>query len=105
MITVEFFGRSPIYGFRISGHSGFGEEGADIICASVSSAAYMAANTVTDVIGCAPALQVDDGDMYLRLPTEDEAQRCRVILDGLRLHLSSLGEQYPAYIKVTYSEV
>ncbi|WP_442974828.1 ribosomal-processing cysteine protease Prp, partial [Ruminococcus sp.] len=36
-----------IRGFEISGHSDYSEHGSDIICAAVSSAAYMAANTVT----------------------------------------------------------
>ena len=40
-------------GFEISGHSS--KDGADevgkIVCAAVSSAAYLAANTVTDIIG------------------------------------------------------
>ena len=105
MITVRFFGTEPIGGFRITGHSDANPEGPEVICAGVSSAAYMTANTITEVIGVSPELSVDDGDMLLKLKTEHEALRCQEILQGLRLHLSSLAEQYPKYIKVTYSEV
>ena len=105
MIKVRFFGTDPLYGFHITGHSDMNPEGPEIICAAVSSAAYMAANTVTDVIGLTPELHASDGDMYLKLQTESEALRCRDILDGIRLHLSSLSEQYPKYIKLTFSEV
>ena len=105
MITVRFFGRSPIYGFHITGHSDINPEGPEILCSAVSSAAYMAANTVTEIIGLEPELYVDDGDMYLKLKTEIEAERCRDIFDGMRLHLSSIEEQYKDYIKLTYSEV
>ncbi len=105
MITVRFFGTEPIGGFRITGHSDANPGGPEIICAGVSSAAYMTANTITEVIGLLPELSVDDGDMLLKLKTEREALRCQEILQGLRLHLSSLAEQYPKYIKVTYSEV
>ena len=105
MITVRFFGTELLYGFRISGHSDMNPEGPEILCAAVSSAAYMTANTVTDVIGLHPELDVKDGDMYLKLQTESEAEKCRDLFNGLQLHLSSLSEQYPKYLKVTYSEV
>ena len=105
MITVRFFGKSPIYGFHITGHSDINPDGPEILCAAVSSAAYMVANTVTEIIGLEPELRVDDGDMYLKLKTEIEAERCRDIFDGMRLHLSSIEEQYKDYIKLTYSEV
>lgn len=105
MIKVEFFGDKLIYGFHITGHSDANPEGPEVICAGVSSAAYMTANLITEVIGLSPELFAEDGDMLLKLKTEQEAKRCEDILQGLRLHLSSLGEQYPKYIKLTYSEV
>ena len=105
MIKVVFFGDKPIYGFHITGHSDENPGGPEVICAGVSGAAYMTANTITDVIGLEPDLSVGDGDMYLKLLTEKEAIRCEDILQGMRLHLCSLAEQYPKYIKVSYSEV
>ncbi|MFR2561614.1 MAG: ribosomal-processing cysteine protease Prp [Anaeromassilibacillus sp.] len=55
-------------GFRISGHSGSGEEGNDIICAAVSSAAYMTANTVTEIIGVEAQVAAEEGYMLVRIP-------------------------------------
>lgn len=105
MITVTFFGAEPICGFHITGHSDINPGGPEILCAAVSSAAYMTANTVTDVIGLSPELDVKDGDMVLKLQTESEAAQCRDLFNGLKLHLSSLAQQYPKYLKVTNSEV
>lgn len=105
MIKVEFFGKKPVYGYHITGHSDAAPDGPEVICAGVSSAAYMTANLITEVIGLNPKLKAVEGDMYLKLQTEQEAARCDDILQGLRLHLSSLAEQYPKYIKVSYSEV
>ena len=105
MITVRFFGKKPIYGFHITGHSDANPDGPEVICAGVSSAAYMTANLITEVIGLSPELSAEEGDMLLKLKTEQEAIRCEDILQGLRLHLSSLAEQYPKYIKLSYSEV
>ena len=105
MIKVEFFGTELIYGFHIMGHSDMNPEGPEILCAAVSSAAYMTANAVTDVLWLKPVLLNKDGDMYLKVKTESEAEQCRVLFEGLRLHLSSLSEQYPKYLKVKNSEV
>ena len=105
MIKVRFFGTEPVYGFHITGHSDMNPGGPEILCAAVSSAAYMTANTVTDVIGIEPDLQVNDGDMYLKVKAEQEAERCRDLFDGLRLHLSEITQDYPKYLKVINSEV
>ena len=105
MIKVEFFGSDPIYGYHIMGHSDMNPEGPEILCAAVSSAAYMTANTVTDVIGLKPILLNKDGNMYLKVKTEQEAKTCRVLFDGLRLHLSEIAQDYPKYLKVINSEV
>lgn len=102
MIKVKFYlSDSFISGFEISGHSGSADAGEDIICASVSSAVYMTANTVTDVLFLEPDIQVEDGFMSLRLT--DKSSDAQTILKGLRLHLESLAGDYPKNIKVTTS--
>ncbi|MBQ3330552.1 MAG: ribosomal-processing cysteine protease Prp [Ruminococcus sp.] len=105
MIKVAFFGTDLLYGFHIKGHSDMNPEGPEVLCASVSSAAYMTANTVTDVIGLKPVMLIKDGNLYLKVKTESEAQQCRVLFDGLQLHLREIAKQYPKYLKVTNSEV
>ena len=106
MIRAEFFTarNGSLTGFHITGHSGYAESGKDIICAFVSSGAYMAANTITDVIMAKAEAVVKDGDMLLRV-NESDTKRCRDVLEGLRLHLQSLQEQYPEYLKVLFTEV
>ncbi len=105
MIRAEFFAADNLLsGFHISGHSGYAEQGSDIICAFVSSAAYMAANTITDIIGADAQTDVSDGDMKVMVG-KSGAVRCRDILEGLKLHLLNTEEQYPNYLKVTITEV
>ncbi len=105
MIRAEFFAEKGLLrGYHISGHSGFAEEGRDIICAFVSSAAYMTANTITDVMGVNADARVSDGDMLVML-VPDDAERCKDILEGLRLHLQSTEEQYPEFLNVMITEV
>ena len=104
MIKVRFLiGNNQLHGFEIRGHANFAESGKDVVCASVSSAAYMAANTITDVI-CANADAVaGDGTMRLTLNQPDE--QAQAVLKGLELHLTELSKQYPENIKIIYGGV
>ncbi len=58
-----------ITGFHITGHSSRSsrDEEGRIVCSAVSSAAYLVANTVTDVIGASADAAADDGDMHLEI--------------------------------------
>lgn len=100
MIRVNFFtSGKDIVGFEISGHSGSAEAGSDIICSAVSSAAYMAANTITEIVKCKAEADISDGYMsfYVRSDLSDAQQ----ILEGLKFHLEALAADYPDNIKVT----
>ena len=104
MIKVKFLiGDRQLKGFEISGHAMFAESGKDIICAAVSSAAYMAANTITDVIGAKADAAAQDGAMSVTLNQPDE--RAETVLKGLELHLTELSKQYPDNIKIIYGGV
>ena len=104
MIRVRFLiGNNRLTGFEISGHAFFAENGRDVVCASVSSAALMAANTVTDVICANAEAKADDGKMSLMLRESNE--QCDAVLKGLELHLTELSKQYPQNIKVIYGGV
>ena len=105
MIRAEILtAGSALAGFRITGHSDFGEEGSDIVCAAVSSAAYMAVNTITDVLHADAQIEVEDGNMLLLLEKKAYSS-CQTLLEGLKLHLQGLEEQYPDDIHVFYLEV
>ena len=105
MIQAVFTVESKIItGYEISGHSDFSAQGSDIVCAAVSSAAYMTANTVTDVLGLKCDITVNDGFMKLSL-SNAEAQAAQVVLNGLLLHLNALCEEYPDFIDLKISEV
>ena len=100
MTEVIFFTEGDlITGFSLNGHTGFAEEGSDIVCASVSSAAYMAANTITDVLCLNAKIEVDDGYMYLMLNSKDSLE-AQTILKGFRNHITQLCSEYGKYIKV-----
>ena len=98
-----YFDENVPYGFLISGHSGFAESGEDIVCASVSSVAYMVANTITEILKVNAKIEVNDGIMKL-IVNKEQRHITKDILLGLKLHLEGLEEQYPEFIE-TLTEV
>ncbi len=100
MTTAKFlFSGDTVVSFELSGHSGAGEVGTDIVCSAVSSAVYMAANTIIEILKLNPKTVVRDG--YLKLEMSlDDAHKSKVITDGLCLHLSELQGQYPNNLKL-----
>ncbi len=104
MTTVEFFHQNGrITGFCAAGHSGYGEEGADIVCAAVSTAVKMAQATICDVLGNRVKTKVDEANVRitLTLPAAcQEEDAVQAVLTGMMLTLSDLQEQYPEYIEV-----
>ena len=100
MTTAKFlFSDEVVVSFELSGHSGAGEEGTDIVCSAVSSAAYMAANTIIEIMKLNPETVVRDGYLKLEMTLED-ARKSKVITDGLYLHLGELQNQYPNNLKL-----
>ena len=104
MTRCEFFTEGDrITGFSVSGHSGYAEAGADIVCAAISAVVTMAEATINDVCGAKAKVRVKDADarITLTLPTScDEEETVQAVLSGLLLTLVNLREQYPDYIEV-----
>ena len=101
MTSVKFLADGKnLYGFEISGHSSFNcdDETGKIVCSAVSSAAYMTANTITEIIGDSADVKVDDALMYFKVNSPSDATV--KVLKGLRLHLLELSGQYSSNIKI-----
>ena len=104
MIRVRFMTADGLLsGFSVTGHAGAGAYGQDIVCAAVSSATYMTANTVTDIL-CQPAdIVVDDG--YFTLQVTGDIPACQAVLAGFRLHIEAMQHEYPKRIQLMNTEV
>ncbi len=101
MITARFFyEEDDITGFEVRGHAtaDAGDETGMIICSAVSSAAYMTANTLTEVVGADAEVEADDGFLRLRLTSRVEASQA--VLEGFWLHMQQLAEEYKGRIKL-----
>ena len=99
--TVE----DRIIGFDAQGHSGYGEQGEDIVCAAVTSAVRLVEATVNDGMGLCAAVKVNERDasISLRLPgglAQTAESTCQNLLTGLMVYLAQLHDEYPEHIEV-----
>ena len=104
MTRCEFFTQEDrITGFSVSGHSGYAEAGADIVCAAVSAVVTMAEATINDVCGAKAKVRVKEQDarITLTLPTScEEEESIQAVLAGMLITLCSMRDDYPDYIEV-----
>ena len=104
MTKCEFFTEEDrITGFSVSGHSGYAEAGADIVCAAISAIVTMAEATINEVCGAKAKVRVKEADarITLTLPAScDDEESVQAVLAGMLLTLCNLRDQYPDYIEV-----
>ena len=101
MTEIKFYAdKSRLYGFLVSGHSSTDcdDEVGKIVCAAVSSAAYMAANTIIEIIGDEVDAEVSEAKMLIKV--KNPSDKAVAVLEGLRLHLSELSNQYGNNIRL-----
>ena len=111
MTKVVFFRNDGIfYGFREQGHTGYGDEGYDILCAALSSMSMLIINSVNVVFAGELDYTVDEGATEIMvqsksaLPEFEEDERKRYAISGLfmsyYIQLNDLMEEYYDYLQV-----
>ena len=99
MTTVTFrMEGDRITGFDSKGHSGYAEEGADIVCAAITSAIRLVEATINDVLGLAASVKVreEDASISLRLPgslSPTAESTCQTLMTGLMVYFAQLHQQ------------
>ena len=111
-MTKVVFYRSggQFYGFRETGHTGYGDEGYDILCAALSSMTMLLINSINVVFAGELDYTVDEGATEIMvqsksaLPEFEEDERKRYAISGLfmsyYIQLNDLMEEYYDYLQV-----
>ena len=84
-------------GVTVTGHSGFAPEGEDIVCAAVSSAAILFANTLLQKCGEAEVIS-DDGFLSVYVPRGLAVDQ--TAFEVFYSHLRSVAVQYPENLRI-----
>lgn len=94
--------------YTVSGHTGYKDQGEDIVCAAISALSMNALNGLTDVAKIQVGYEVRDGYLECILPAElsaEERKSANVLLDSLVLSFENLEKQYGKYITIIELEV
>ena len=88
----------------ITGHAGSGEYGFDVICASVSMLAFNFVNSVEEMTGHEPALELVDDGGYLKVSkpsgfTEQQEQVWQTLFQSIVIGFENLAENSPEYVR------
>ena len=106
MTTITFHTEgSRIIGFDSRGHSGYAQEGEDIVCAAITSTVRLVECTINDVLGLGAHVKVNENTatISLRLPaglSQGIESTCQTVLTGMMVYLSELHDEYPDFIEV-----
>lgn len=87
-------------GFDIVGHTGYAEQGKDIVCAGLSLLATACANALESAAGAHPTVRQGDGELHLTLQADDVTHDTQLVLQVLRQGVCDLAEQYPEHIRL-----
>lgn len=105
MTKVVFFRREGrLIGFEAKGHSGFAEEGSDIVCAAVSAVTQTLAIQAENVLEMKEAVFVDENKAILRVTGENN-EAWESALTAAEMFLCELSRQYPRHLTTRITEV
>lgn len=112
MIKANFYrNNNKIYGFEITGHAGFAEEGEDIVCSAVTVLVINTINAIESFTDCHIICEADvekGGFVNLELPeikAGEESHDATLLLNTMYMGLTDIKKDYSKYITITDKEV
>lgn len=86
-------------GFQVKGHSGFDENGKDIVCSAISTATQMTLLGLSEVLKLEVESQTHDGFLSV-IVKETEIEKAQTLLLTLKKALENIAKQYEKYVKL-----
>ncbi|HOQ08388.1 MAG TPA: ribosomal-processing cysteine protease Prp [Clostridiales bacterium] len=107
-VVISRDSAGTIRSIEISGHSGYAEEGSDIICSAAAAISYTAAGALESLAGLKDCYTTDDGYMLIRLPDkmdEEQSSIASIIMETAAIGFKQVEFSYAAYVSVKDEEV
>lgn len=107
MTTIKIFKKqNSIIGFECSGHTGYAENGKDIVCAAVSSLSLTCALALEEIAKLKTITRRDDKKGWLKIMIDGETNpQSQTILQTFLLGIAQIQENYSKYIKLEEDNV
>lgn len=107
MTKVEIFRKNGnIIGYKASGHSGYSEQGSDIICSAISTSLQMTLIGIQEVLKLKVDFKINDAflDVDLKNISLDKLTQTNILTETMAIFLKELTKQYPKYIRLVEKE-
>ena len=96
--------KQTIKTIEATGHSGYAEHGADIVCSAVSTLMETLANGLTEVVKAEAKVIVDENVPHLSVTlTEKDMEKCKcaqVLMQSTLLGLKGVADGFSKFIKI-----
>ena len=86
---------------EVSGHTLSAPYGSDIVCAAVSVLTQTVIFALDDLLGIKPPLKMEEGYLFLSVPSEiesDKKEKLHLLLETMLLGLKETALSYPRYL-------
>ncbi len=104
MTKITFFKKNNlILGFRAEGHTGFSEEGTDIVCSAISTATQLTVVGLEEVLGLRLNLKRNDKNALLECKLaskETEIEKAQSFFKALEISLKQIEQDFKKYMEV-----
>ena len=116
MTKIVFYRSGGVfYGFEEQGHSGFGEEGNDILCAALSAMTMLIINSIEIAYASDVDYEIDEKTTNIRvrcraaLPQFEDDERKRYAVSGIfcayYYQLNDMLEEYYDFLDVSIKDI
>ncbi|MGX7024127.1 ribosomal-processing cysteine protease Prp [Vagococcus hydrophili] len=105
MIEAKFTRKDAdrIVSFEMSGHADFAESGSDIVCAAASVLAINVVNSIDELAGYQPIVDMDDGYLFVEILSDlsdKQIETTDILMNSLYIGLRDIEKEYESYIRV-----
>ncbi|MDW7673892.1 MAG: ribosomal-processing cysteine protease Prp [Bacillota bacterium] len=105
MTKIEFYlnDDDKLIGFEAKGHTGFGVQGEDLLCAGISLLTQSAVIGLSHFLSKDPVIDLRDGYLKCMVPdgiSPDEMENAQVILKTVLLALEATKEDYGKFLSI-----
>ena len=107
MTKVEIFRKNgSIVGYKATGHSGYDEQGYDIVCSAISTSLQMTLVGIQEMLKLNPKFKMNDGFLEVDLKNidEDKMKDVNLLTNTMFVFLKEFSKQYPKYIRLVEKE-
>ena len=96
--------KQTIKTIEATGHSGYAEEGSDIVCSAVSTLLETLANGLTEIVKAKVNIVVDENIPHLSVTlNEENDEKCKyaqVLMESTLLGIKSVAQEFSKFIKI-----